>query len=58
MNAERGVLGLFRRRLDWAALDHIGGAGALISPILAEWVKDAYAMLPTQLGPWTRTMRC
>ena len=27
-------------------------------PILTEWVKDAYALLPTQLGPKARTMRC
>ena len=27
-------------------------------PILTEWVKDVYALLPTQLGPRARTMRC
>ena len=27
-------------------------------PILTDWVKDAYALLPAQLGPRARTMRC
>lgn len=26
-------------------------------PLLCEWVKDAYALLPQQLGPYSHTMR-